>query len=172
MKKQNIVSCVLLVSVLACMNACMMRPEQPMAVPPPPPAPATPILATAPVPDKDTWKASASAMQEDIFPASLACDGKKDTRWSSPASDPQHLIIDLGATSSVCGLTILWETAYSSEYTIESSLDGKAWTPVYANLHADGNTDEIYFRATPARFIKILGLKRGTGWVIPFSKWT
>ncbi len=107
---------------------------------------------------------SASALQEDIFPASYACDGLRETRWSSPATDPQWIQIDLGQASAVCGMTILWETAYASEYVIQASRDGKRWAEVYANSRADGNTDYIYFSPVEARYLKIVGLKRATGW--------
>ena len=46
------------------------------------PAPA-PALQPVQLPAKDRWTVTASSIQEDIFPAALACDGKTDTRWSS-----------------------------------------------------------------------------------------
>lgn len=113
---------------------------------------------------KAEWKVTASALQEEIYPALYACDSRRETRWSSPPADPQWLRIDLGRITLVCGMTILWETAYASEYAIEVSCDGKRWTEVYANPHADGNTDYIYFPPVDARYLKVVGLKRATGW--------
>ncbi|MFH0952954.1 MAG: discoidin domain-containing protein [Verrucomicrobiota bacterium] len=141
-----------------------------MPQPPPPSAPPTPPARVEPAapavepPPKSQWKATASATQEDLFPASNACDGKTDTRWSSPAADPNWLQIDMGRAATVCGLAILWETAFSSEYSIETSLDGNEWTETYSQKKGDGATDEIYLRPVQARFVKIIGLKRGTGW--------
>ena len=105
--------------------------------PTPAPAPAAPPVRVEP-PPKTQWVATASALQEEIYPAAYACDGKRETRWSSPASDPQWLQIDFGREATVCGLTILWEDAYSSEYSILVSPDGAAWTEVYSMHSGDG----------------------------------
>lgn len=115
-------------------------------------------------PPKTEWKVTASGVQEDIFPAAFAGDGKTDTRWSSPQTDPQWLQIDLGRPATLCGLSIFWETAFASEYTVLTSLDGSRWDEVYSTTSGDGQTDEIYFRQTNAQFVKIICLKRGTGW--------
>ena len=134
---------------------------------PPPAAPGVTVeqpAAAAGLPPKAAWRATASAVQEDLFPASAACDGRMDTRWSSPASDPQWLQLDFGVTTTVCGATLAWENAFSSEYSIQVSPDGTAWTTVYQTVRGDGHTDEVFFRPTPARCLRVTGAKRGTGW--------
>ncbi|MFH0907782.1 MAG: discoidin domain-containing protein [bacterium] len=131
------------------------------------PTPSTGETPAAPMvepPAKTQWTASASDVQEPIFPAGYAIDGRSDTRWSSPALDPQWLMVDMGGTGTLCGLNIAWETAFSSEYEIYASLDGDRWTRVYRTSKGDGHTDVITFAPTLARFFKIVGLKRGTGW--------
>ena len=35
------------------------------------------------------------------------------TRWSSLFSDPQWIRVDLGASVTVCGVTLTWEAAYA-----------------------------------------------------------
>ena len=127
------------------------------------PAPA-PALQPVQLPAKDRWTVTASSIQEDIFPAALACDGKTDTRWSSQPSDPQWLQIDMGAPATLCGLSLLWETAFASEYSIQVSMDGSAWKDAWSTKSGDGQTDEIYFQPVLAQFVKIVCLKRGTGW--------
>ncbi|MFH0880338.1 MAG: discoidin domain-containing protein, partial [Lentisphaerota bacterium] len=107
---------------------------------------------------------TASGVQESLYPAQNACDGKIDTRWSGPATDPQWLQIDLGRLSTVCGITILWETAYAVEYDIKTSLDGREWKTVYSKKDADGHTDYVTFSPVEAQFLRIVGLKRATGW--------
>ena len=87
-----------------------------------------------------------------------------DTRWSSPASDPQWLSIDLGRATTVCGLVICWETAFSREYEILVSDNGRKWKSVFKASTGDGRSDEVYFRPVQARFLKILCISRGTGW--------
>ena len=125
------------------------------------------IESTLPVaepPAKSQWKITASSCQEDIFPAELACDGKNDTRWSSSPTDPQWLQIDMGQPATICGLSILWEAAFASEYSILTSLNGTTWNEVWSTKSGDGQTDDIYFQPTRAQFVKILCLKRATGW--------
>ena len=126
-------------------------------------APATAVSNSEPSP-KAQWTVTASGVQEDIFPAAFACDGMTDTRWSSPPADPQWLQIDLGQPATICGLGILWETAFASEYSILTSLDGAKWAEVWSTKTGDGQTDEIYFQPVSARFVKLLCLKRGSGW--------
>jgi len=126
-----------------------------------PPAPTPSYL---PLPPKTQWKVTASGIQEQTFAAANACDGRLDTRWSSPFSDPQWLQIDLGSTATVCGMIIHWETAYASVYEINASTDGIHWTRVYRNERGDGHTDDIYFRPLNARYLRLTGIKRATGW--------
>jgi hypothetical protein len=150
---------------VAFMAGCRATPQEkpaasaadPQTSPPPPQSGAEPSPTSQ-------WKVTASAVQENIFPPAFACDGKTDTRWSSPPSDPQWLQIDLGQPATLCGLNILWETAFAREYSILTSPDGITWNEVYSTQFGDGQTDDIYFRSISARFVKILCLKRGTGW--------
>ena len=116
------------------------------------------------IPPKSEWKAEASSLQENIYPAKYAIDGNVKTRWSSAQKDTAYLIIDMGRPAITCGLTILWENAYSVDYSILVSKNKKSWERVYYTNHGDGGTDDIYFRPVTARYIKILGTKRATGW--------
>ncbi|HEY8240997.1 MAG TPA: discoidin domain-containing protein, partial [Kiritimatiellia bacterium] len=127
-------------------------------------APVKETISMIEPPPKAQWTAASSGDQEPIFPAQHAVDGKTETRWSSPAEDPQWLIVNMGGTGTLCGLTVLWETAFSSEYEIYTSLDGDQWKQVYRTSKGDGHTDVITFTPTLARYFKILGTKRGTGW--------
>lgn len=150
---------------LAWMVGCRSAPrEEPAAATVDRQAPLPPSQSGAEPPPKSQWKVTASAVQEDIFPPEFACDGTTNTRWSSPPSDPQWLQIDLGRPANLCGLSILWETAFASAYSILTSPDGVKWDEVYSTQSGDGQTDDIYFRPVSARFVRILCRKRGTGW--------
>lgn len=149
-------------SSTAVSSETMTRPvaeeQQPVAVPAPAPSYSTNI------PPKSQWRVTASGIQEEIYAAHFACDGNRGTRWSSPASDPQWLRIDLGEPVWLSGMTIFWETAYASGYEIRLSLDGETWKTVYATDAGDGASDIIYFAPAPARYLEIAGKKRATGW--------
>ena len=56
-------------------------------------------------------------------PASAAVDGNTGTRWSSAAGDPQWLQVDLGASQSICGVTLSWEAAYATAFQIQISAE-------------------------------------------------
>ncbi len=147
---------------LGCTFSGCSKPQE--TVRPSTPPPAEVKIAPIEPPPCSQWNVTASDVQEDVFPAKNACDGDPKTRWSSPSSDPQWLEIDLRTNATVCGVNILWETAYSSEYSLQTSPDRKQWTTVYSTKSGDGNTDDVYFRPTTARYIKLLSHKRGTGW--------
>ncbi|MDD4737086.1 MAG: discoidin domain-containing protein, partial [Kiritimatiellae bacterium] len=122
------------------------------------------MSSTQNMPPKEEWVLTSSAVENNRFKASFAADGRMDTRWSSPASDPQWLCIDLGRETTVCGLILYWETAFSSEYRISVSTDGRRWTPVFYTDSNAGGQDDVNFRPVPARYLKIDCLKRASGW--------
>ncbi|MGG1877451.1 discoidin domain-containing protein [Paenibacillus cisolokensis] len=61
----------------------------------------------------------------------LAVDGNPNTRWESVwQKDPQWIYVDLGASANISKVTVNWENAYSSAYTIQVSDDEIEWTDV------------------------------------------
>src|SRR5947209_19212633 len=76
--------------------------------------------------------ATASSTENASFPASNAVDGNTGTRWSSAFSDPQWIEVDLGASQSICQVTLDWETAYGKAFQIQTSTDGATWATVYS----------------------------------------
>ncbi len=112
---------------------------------------------------------TASSSESELLLPENAFDSDYDTRWSSNFQDPQWLRIDLGSVKVIAGLTLNWEAAYGKSYDILLSKNGIAWRQVYTTTEGDGNTDELYFKRTKARYIKILGKERGTFW--GYSLW-
>ncbi len=108
--------------------------------------------------------ASASSQESSLFLASNAIDGDMGTRWSSSFNDNQWLEIDLGRTRHFYGLTIHWESAYASVYTIEVSSDAADWMTVYTELNGDGGTDECLFPEQSKRYIRINCVTRSSQW--------
>ena len=106
--------------------------------------------------------ATASSTQDaGTFPASAAFDGNTGTRWSSAASDPQWIQVDLGTPQDICGVTLDWETAYATAYQIQVSDDGTTWNSVYSTTTGPGGTETHSFTAT-ARFVRMYGTARAT----------
>ena len=109
---------------------------------------------------------------------SAAVDGDADTRWSSEwmdgladdDPDDEWIYVELDTAYSVERIVLQWEVAYGSSYDIDVSYDGRFWTTVHEERSGDGGTDEITFAAPPgARFVRMHGLTRATGW--GFSLW-
>jgi hypothetical protein len=84
-------------------------------------------------------------------------------RWESAASDPQWIMVDLGAQKEINRVILKWHTDYAKEFKIQVSTDGAAWTDVFSTSigAAYSVTDEI-FKTTTARYVRMLGAQRGT----------
>ncbi|MEU7103050.1 discoidin domain-containing protein [Streptomyces longwoodensis] len=93
-----------------------------------------------------------------------AVDGNRDTRWAADWSDDQWLTADLGATHRVGRVTLDWERAYARSYRVELSTDGTTWRTVWSTTTGDGGLDTATFAGTPARWVRVHGVQRGTNW--------
>lgn len=105
--------------------------------------------------------AVASSLENSTFPASNAVDSVLTSRWSSQASDPQSLYVDLGTRYSICGVTLNWEAALGRDFQIQLSDDAVNWTTVSS---ISGNT--LFSNALSVtgtgRFVRMYGTARGT----------
>ncbi|GIG92965.1 penicillin acylase family protein [Plantactinospora endophytica] len=96
--------------------------------------------------------------------AARAVDGDPGTRWASSWSDNQSITVDLGSARTVGRVVLHWEAAYARSYRIEVSTDGTTWRPVWSTTAGDGGTDNNAFPATTARYLRMQGLTRATGY--------
>ena len=95
------------------------------------------------------------------YPARDATDGDPGSRWSSAASDPQWLEVDLGSPQQICSIGLLWEAAYATAFTVQVSTDGNAWNTIYSTTTGTGGQQTIPASVT-ARYVKMNGTARGT----------
>jgi len=100
-----------------------------------------------------------------------AVDGNPATRWSSAYSDPQWIVVDLGAIHTINEIDLNWETACGQNYLIQTSTDDVNWT---TQTTVTGNTTTgllQYPYATPpsARYVRMYGTARATQW--GYSLW-
>ncbi len=107
-------------------------------------------------------KASSNMAQSGASSPDAAVDGRADTRWSSEFSDPQWIAVDLGKPEKISRIVLDWENAFAKAYTIEVSLDGKAWKDVYRMADGKGGSEEIKFTPAEARWVRLTGTKRAT----------
>jgi beta-glucanase (GH16 family) len=112
--------------------------------------------------------ATASSTENTSFTAPNAVDGNTGTRWSSAFSDPQWLMVDLGATHSISQVVLNWETAYATAYQIQTSTDGATWTTIYSTTTGTGGTQTLAVSGS-GRYVRMNGTTRATQW--GYSLW-
>ncbi|GLX93305.1 sialidase [Herbidospora sp. NEAU-GS84] len=112
--------------------------------------------------------ATASSLQGAGFPASAAFDGATGTRWSSAASDPQWVQVDLGSAVDICKIDLRWEAAYASAFQLQSSTNGTTWTTLKSVTGATGGVQSHTVTGN-GRYIRMYGTARGTAY--GYSLW-
>lgn len=104
--------------------------------------------------------------------AADAIDNNTGSRWESVHSDPQTWILDLGQERIFNTLEIVWEGAYAKTFTVSTSSDKAAWTPVWnvtgQELAGFPYTQTQTIDKTTARYVKFEGTERGTGYGYSF----
>ncbi|MFJ8980606.1 discoidin domain-containing protein [Streptomyces sp. NPDC102282] len=113
-------------------------------------------------------QATASSQEHYGTPAGSAVDGDPGTRWSSAASDPQWLSVDLGAPAALDRVELSWEAAYAKTYRIELSSNGTDWSTAYSTTTGSGGAETVDVSGT-ARYVRMLGTARATGY--GYSLW-
>jgi hypothetical protein len=105
-----------------------------------------------------------SSSTQFLYSASAAVDGDRSTRWASDWSDDQWIRVDLGSARTVARVVLRWEAAYAKGYRVEVSGDGNSWRPVWSTDAGDGGVDNDTFAATTARYVRVAGQRRATGY--------
>jgi hypothetical protein len=106
--------------------------------------------------------AYASSAQSSGTPASAAVDGNFNTHWASAVSDPQWLLVDLGATHTITKVVLYWQAAYAKAFQIQTSSDGTNWTPIYSTTTGTGGTQTLAVNGT-GQYIRVYGTQQGAG---------
>ncbi|MGQ4428725.1 discoidin domain-containing protein, partial [Streptomyces violaceoruber] len=112
--------------------------------------------------------ATASSVENAGTPATAAFDGDTGTRWSSQASDPQWVRVDLGAVQDLCKVDLNWEAAYAKDFRIEASADGQSWQTLKSVTGATGGKAS-YDVSGSGRYVRVHGTARATGY--GYSLW-
>jgi hypothetical protein len=112
--------------------------------------------------------AYASSVQGAGYPATAAVDNNWNSRWSSASSDPQWLLVDLGATHTVNEVALYWESAYGKAFQIQTSNDAVNWTTIYSTTTGTGGIQTLPLSGS-GRYVRLYGTARGTGY--GYSLW-
>src|SRR5262249_45040694 len=85
------------------------------------------------------------------------------TRWESAASDPQWIMVDLGAPTEIDRVILKWHFDYAKAFSIQVSTDAMSWTSVYsATKGTSYSVTDVTFSKTQARYVRMNGTQRGT----------
>lgn len=98
--------------------------------------------------------ATASSADEGHGPEHLT-DGQTTTRWSTSATDPATLTVDLGEEQRVGAVEVEWTTAYAASYDVETSLDGTTWTRAARHTVAGPGADRVELSGAAARWVRL-----------------
>lgn len=85
-----------------------------------------------------------------------------NTKWTSAASDPQWISVDLGSSKPINRVILKWDSSYAKSFQIQVSTDASSWKDVFSTTHAGlrSVTDET-FPTTTARYVRMYGTQRG-----------
>ena len=96
------------------------------------------------------------------MPVSLT-DGQLNTRWGSQHNDGEYVVVDLLEQYYIHSLTLYWEAAYASRYTIEVSADSAEWQMITRS--GSGGKEQVPV-ALRGRYLRLTGLERATAYGI------
>ena len=96
-------------------------------------------------------------------PGSAAVDGDTLSAWTSAASDPQWIAVDLGLMKDLSRVRLVWNTNCATSFQIQISPDDTNWTAVYSTTNGSGVVEDILVSG-PGRYVRMYGTQRsGTG---------
>jgi len=104
--------------------------------------------------------ASASSAERGDLGAAAAIDRDDGTRWGSAFSDVEHLTLDYGASVAINRVRIDWENAHASEYLLQVSGDGSAWTTIRRVEGSRGGTEDLTGLDGKGRYLRMQGVRR------------
>ncbi|RSM43992.1 alkaline phosphatase [Amycolatopsis balhimycina DSM 5908] len=110
-----------------------------------------------------------STVESSSYAGAKAVDGSTTTRWASAeGADPQWLRIDLGQAATIHRVLLNWEAAYAKKYRIEVSDDGTSFTTAATVDTGDGKLDDLGGLNAHGRYVRFVGVTRGTGYGYSF----
>ena len=106
--------------------------------------------STAPHP-----RASGSSSRAGTSPENVL-DGNPGTAWqSAPGDTSPWLMLDLGRTREIGGLTIEWGEVAPPPYRVAISLDGDEWNVRRVVPHSNGGRDPLGLPECEARYVRL-----------------
>jgi beta-glucosidase len=104
---------------------------------------------------------SVSSVASTNTPGSAVVDGDTVSTWTSLASDPQWMVVDLGLIKDLSRVRLRWNTNYASSYVIQLSFDNTNWTDIYTNNTGSGGVEDLLVSGR-GRYVRMYGVQRAT----------
>nr|WP_239063671.1 discoidin domain-containing protein [Bacteroides sp. 51] len=111
----------------------------------------------------------ATASSSDTGRPEEVTDNNLNSRWSSHSNNNEWIYIDLQKQENIFGVGLNWEKAYGKKYKIQVSDDAQSWKDVSTVTYGRVGIQKIYFDDIKARYVRMQGMERGTGW--GYSLW-
>jgi beta-glucosidase len=90
---------------------------------------------------------------------SAAVDGDILSSWTSLASDPQWIAVDLGLMKDLSRVRLIWNTNYATSYQIQISPDETNWTTIYSTNADTGGSEDLLVSGR-GRYVRMYGTQR------------
>ncbi|WP_346776484.1 beta-N-acetylglucosaminidase domain-containing protein [Streptomyces sp. HNM0574] len=108
-------------------------------------------------------RATSSADETADFPARAVNDGRRDTRWSSPAKDGEWVQLELAKPARVGEVVLWWQDAHAERYRVQFSSDGKRWRTAATVRDSGGGRESVRVPSgEKTRYIRVQGDERAT----------
>ncbi|MEM8899431.1 MAG: discoidin domain-containing protein [Bacteroidota bacterium] len=104
--------------------------------------------------------ATASASRSTRFLPENAVDGNLSTSWSTVARDPQWLYTDLGSVQDICGVSVIWGSAYAYQYEIQVSNNASNWATIASDNRNRKTVIELTDLSVSGRYVRLLCKRR------------
>ncbi len=90
-------------------------------------------------------------------PAKVVDGNSTTTRWASAYSGAQWIQVDLGATTNVSRVKLVWDPAYAIDYQILTSTNGSSWTTLRSITGNTSLTNDNTNLNGSGRYVRING---------------
>ena len=87
-------------------------------------------------------------------------DGNTGTGWSSAASDPQSIMVDLAMQKDLSRVRLQWNTNYASAYSIQLSTNAATWATLFSTNGDQGGVEDILVSGR-GRYLRIVATQQG-----------
>ncbi len=123
------------------------------------------VFGTSPNPASNLalGKTAVASSDQGGFEPAKAFDANNTSRWGSTYNDNQWLYVDLGRTTNITQVNLIWEIAYGKNFRLDVSADASNWTTITTITNNNSHVNELALRAT-GRYVRMYGVTRGTGY--------